>query len=326
MFVTRDTDIRGQLADWRERLESTIAETDEGAHLAPLLREINSTLERMNARSYGICESCLETINPRQMRADPLSRYCLDCLTADQLDALERDLHKAREVQGEMLPKHQAGAGGWAFHYHYDPAGPVSGDYCDVVNLDGGDLFFLLGDVSGKGIASSILMAHLRAIFRSLISFNLPVSELVARANQVFCESSISAYYATLVCGKADSFGEIEICNAGHCPSLLVSDGQVTSLESTGRPVGIFDDEQYSATKLRLPAGASLFLYSDGLTEARNPFDEEYGIERLSGLLWRHQALSAQALVQTCLEDLKTFQSGNGQTDDLTMMAIQRVE
>src|SRR5262249_31305250 len=215
--------------------------------------------------------------------------------------------------------------GSWEVSYHYDAAGPVSGDYCDVISLEGGALFFLLGDVSGKGIASSLLMSHLRATFRSFITLGLSVDELVKRANQVFCESTMSAYYATLVCGIAGRHGDIEICNAGHCPPLLVKKNDVTSIEATGHPVGLFCNAEYSLTKLQLAADDSLFLYTDGLSEALDPLDTEYGRERLTNLLCSNRALPCERLVHTCLQDLTHFRSGREKTDDLTIMAISRV-
>jgi len=94
-------------------------------------------------------------------------------------------------------------------------AGPVSGDYCDLVSSENGDLFLHVRDVRAKGIAASMLMAHLHAIFRSLITLDLPVDQLVERANHVFADATMPAYYATLVCGRARRSGAIEICNAG---------------------------------------------------------------------------------------------------------------
>ena len=202
----------------------------------------------------------------------------------------------------------------------------MSGDYCELVSTENGDLFFLVGDVSGKGIAASMLMAHLHAIFRSLISLDLPVNQLVERANHLFADSTMPAYYATLVCGRARRSGVIELCNAGHCPPLLIRKGEVSSIEATGLPVGLFCQEQYSASEFQLEPGDSLLLYTDGLTESRDPLDSEYGIERLSEIVRDRNSLTPQTLTATCLEDAKFFRAGQPKTDDLTVMVIQRAE
>lgn len=259
--------------------------------------------------------------------ADPLTRNCLDCLTPDQQRALEQDLDLASRIQTQLLPNKNLSFGGWEAYYHYEPAGPVSGDYCDLVNPETqrGDLFFLLGDVSGHGVAASILMAHLHAMFHSLIAGGLSADQLIERANRIFCESTISADYATLVCGRAGKSGEVEVCNAGHCPPLLVQGGEVTSLDATGLPVGIFSTGEYSAQKVQLDRGDSLLLYTDGLTEAQDKTNAEYGAQRLARLVKGRHMLPPPALVRLCLEDLNTFQSGAPKTDDLTIMAIRRV-
>src|SRR5205823_9198791 len=127
---------------------------------------------------------------------------------------LEKDLDRAWVIQGELLPKLNLRFNGWEVSYHYEPAGPVSGDYCDLVSTDSGDLYFLIGDVAGKGVAASLLMSRLQAIFRSLITTQLPVNELVERANHFFADTTMRPYYATLVCGKASADGQVEICNA----------------------------------------------------------------------------------------------------------------
>src|SRR5437763_15121289 len=113
------------------------------------------------------------------MTAYPLPRTFLVCFTPEQLQALEQYLDRAWLIQGELLPKQNLKFNGWEVSYHYEPAGPVSGDYCDLVSLENGELYFLIGDVSGKGVAASLLMSRLHAIFRSLIGAGSGVSELV---------------------------------------------------------------------------------------------------------------------------------------------------
>jgi len=218
-MATAQMDLRSDLMDWRRRLEDAIGQVEDRSHLAPLLTEVDSALHRMESGSYGVCEACNEVIEDEALN-DPVARFCLDCLTEAEQRALQHDLDSVSLVQHTLLPKQNLEVEGWRAYYHYEAAGPVSGDYCDLLSNDNGDLFFLLGDVSGKGIAASMLMAHLHAIFRSLITLDLPVSQLVERANRVFAESTMPAYYATLVCGRANKSGVIEICNAGHPPAL----------------------------------------------------------------------------------------------------------
>jgi phosphoserine phosphatase RsbU/P len=218
--------------------------------------------------SYGLCQECHETIEQDRLLADPLVCYCLDHLIQSQRAALQRDLALASQVQRNLLPQVDLRAGGWETSYHYAPVGPVSGDYCDLIPSNG-QLFFVLGDVSGKGVAASMLIAHLHALFRSLTGMDLPLGQMVTQANRIFCESALAGQYATLVCGQAKPTGEVEIHNAGHWPAIVVGHGGVLRIESTGLPLGMFHEVDFSATRLHLDAGDMLFLYTDGLSEAR---------------------------------------------------------
>jgi len=327
MAEVRDAFLREQLLDRRNRLEAVIGESGETADLVHLLREVDSALTCMEKGTYGLCETCHEPIEQERLIADPLVCYCLDHLSSEQQRALEQDLELASRIQSGLLPKPNLAFEGWEFYYHYEPLGAVSGDYCDVVSTgkDGEGVFFLLGDVSGKGVAASMLMAHIHATFRSLIAMGLPVNRMAEHANRIFCESTLASFFATLVCGKASRAGEIEVCNAGHCPPMVIRGGEVKSIEPTGLPIGMFCEGHYSATTVRLAEGDTLFLFTDGLTEARNRRSVEYGESRLAKLLTNQHSLSPQALARACLDDLKDFLAGALKTDDLTIMVIRRL-
>jgi sigma-B regulation protein RsbU (phosphoserine phosphatase) len=168
-------DLRTELINWRERLEATATNSPDTLQLGGLLREVKAAIDRLTrADSYGVCQVCHDLIGQATMNADPLAKTCLSCFTPEQLSELEKDLDRAWLIQGELLPKQNLKFNGWQVSYHYEPAGPVSGDYCDLVS-NNGDLYFLIGDVSGKGVAASLLMSRLHAIFRSLIGAGLSV-------------------------------------------------------------------------------------------------------------------------------------------------------
>jgi sigma-B regulation protein RsbU (phosphoserine phosphatase) len=292
-----------------------------------LLDEVDSALERMEAGTFGACETCHETIEKDRLITDPLVRYCLDHLTASQRRALEQDLELASRLQRGLLPSQNLVFAGWDVCYHYQPLGLVSGDYCDVVTHqnEAEDLYFALGDVSGKGIAACMLMSQLHAIFRTLVASGLTVQALVERASRVFCQSTISSLFATLVLVRAGQAGQIEVCNAGHCPALLQQGGAVKELGATGVPLGMFCEGIYPTQNVEMACGDTLFLYTDGVSEARSANEVEYGVERLKELVASSPAPTAQALVAACLDDLEKFQAGAPLLDDVTVMAIRRV-
>jgi sigma-B regulation protein RsbU (phosphoserine phosphatase) len=316
------TFLQGQLEDRKQRLQQAITLAPKNGALASLLREVDCALERMDKGTYGICEECHEGIERDRLMANPLVRYCLDHLNEIQRAALQRDLDLAAEVQRNLLPPANLCVADWETSYHYAPHGPVSGDYCDLIYNDG-QLFFVLGDVSGKGVAASMMMTQLHALFRSLAGLGLPLSRIVAQANRVLCESSMAGQYATLVCGLAKAAGEVEIHNAGHCPVIVVRGGEPFLIDSMGFPLGMFPEGDFSAACLRLEGGDSLFLYTDGFSESTSG-ETEYGIERATRFVHQQGHRPAAGLISACLDELRAFTGGNPQADDLTLLAIQR--
>lgn len=322
-----DTLLREQLLKRREKLHTVISKSERDESLMHLMHEVDLALEKMDKDKYGLCESCHEPIEKERLVVDPLIRNCLDHLTTAEQRILEQDLDLAYRIQNELLPKQNLTVGDWSTTYHYEPAGPVSGDYCDlIIPKDGdGSLLFLIGDVSGKGVAASMLMAQLHAIFRSLLKAKTSVDQLVEQANRLFCEATMLTHFATLVCGFADPSGEVEICNAGHCLPLLIRRDRIERIESTGFPLGMFCEGKFATIKAKLAPEDCLFLYSDGLSEARSESNIQYGEERVMDLISKRNSDTPQGIVKACLKDLRMFCSGTPMNDDLTIMVIQRV-
>jgi sigma-B regulation protein RsbU (phosphoserine phosphatase) len=314
--------LQSQLEGRKRRLEVAVASAPQNADLVSLLREVDSALDRMVEGTYGLCLECHESVEQDRLLADPLVRYCLDHLTQHERAALQRDLDLASQVQRKLLPENGLRVGCWETSYHFAPVGPVSGDYCDLIPSDG-QLLFLLGDVSGKGVAASMMMAQLHALFRSLTGMSLPLGQIVAHVNRVLCESALAGQYATLVCGLAKPTGEVEIHNAGHCPAILVGRGGVYRIESTGLPLGMFLETKSSATCVQLESGDTLFLYTDGLSEARNESDE-YGMDRVMTLVHHHAARQPAELIAACVDDMRAFVNGGRSFDDMTVLAVRR--
>ena len=323
--------LHSQLEKRKSRLEAALALAPSNAGLAGLLHEVDSALERMARNSYGICEDCHESIEADRLLADPIIRYCLDHLSDKGRAALQRDLDLASQLQRRLLPPCGLSTGSWETSYHYAPAGPVSGDYCDLISSDG-QLFFILGDVSGKGVSASMLMAQLHALFRSFIAVGLPLCQIIEQVNRVFCESVLAGLYATLVFGQAKPSGEVEIHNAGHLPVMVAGGQAVQRLDSTGLPLGMFQGIEFTAARIHLNAGETLLLYTDGFSEARSHAvhpdageDEEYGVDRLARLLHAHSALPPVELISACLKDVSAFTNSSPYVDDLTLLAIRHI-
>jgi sigma-B regulation protein RsbU (phosphoserine phosphatase) len=314
---------RPQLLERRARLEAA-ATAVSAAYLNELIAEIDSALRKIETGSFGLCETCHDPIEADRLEHDPLVRFCLDHLSQAELLAHQQDLDLAMQIQSKLLPPRDVTLAGWDTQYRYVPVGAVGGDYCElIVSGEAQSLFFAVGDVAGKGVAASLLMTHLSAIFRSLLSLDLSLAEVVSRANRLFCESTAPAHYATLVCGRATGDG-IEVCNAGHCRPLLLRRDSTQRLESTGLPLGLFCGGQYTVRPVKLGAGESLVLYSDGITEALDPAGTEYEEERLVRSLRSQFDQGACAMADNVLQDLALFRQTRAPVDDVTLLVVRR--
>jgi sigma-B regulation protein RsbU (phosphoserine phosphatase) len=310
-----------QLLERRHKLDSAVSIPD----VERLLNEVDAALAKLDGGSYGLCDACHEPIETDRLIADPLARFCLDHLTAPEMNALQRDLELAARVQRGLLPKQPYEGYGWHICYHYEPAGIVSGDYCDIVDAGERGVYFMVGDVSGKGVAASMLMAHLHAMFRALISVGLSLECILEHASRVFAESTLPNQYATLVCGRALEDGHIQISNAGHPAPLISRNGSIAALEFSGLPVGMFCQEEFSVGELAFDAGQFMVIYSDGVSEATDHASAEYGVERLQRLMGKYRSTHPSALLAACRDDLASFRRDATKTDDATLFVIGRL-
>jgi sigma-B regulation protein RsbU (phosphoserine phosphatase) len=319
-----DNFVREQLLSRRETLHDAVTRAEHPDHLQHLLEQVDSALAKMENGSYGICEHCHTPIEGDRLLADPLVRFCLCRLTDGERDALEQDLELAARVQRGLLPPQDFARHGWQIAYHYEPASLVSGDYCDVIDAGHSGLYFMVGDVSGKGVAASMLTAQLHAMFRALISVGLSLEHMLQHASRLFRQSTLPTQYATLICGRALPSGNIEIANAGHPPPFIARNGTVVPLDGANLPLGMFTEEEFSVGELRLEAGHSLVIYSDGVSEATDLAGAEYGSERIREIIACHCAAMSGALLAACREDLVAFRGHAPRTDDVTLFVLGR--
>lgn len=318
---------RNDLITRKNKLQNTKSGSIDGQNLEDLLQQIDDALEKIDNGTYGFCEVCNDPIEADLLLMDPIISVCIDHLTVKQKRELEDDIQLAGKMQRMLLPKNNQTFNCWEVLYYYEPAGVVSGDYCDLLSAKNNEevLHFILGDVSGKGIAASMLMVHMHAMFHSLIGLDQHADNLISQANRLFCESTSSNKYATLVYGCAYSDGQVEICNAGHCPPIIIRNGNIEMVEATGLPIGLFCESEYLLTKTKLEKDDLLVLYTDGLTEARNE-EQEYGIEKLKRILSEMYTYTPEELLKNIIRDVNNFCLQSRKDDDMTIMVIKRKE
>ena len=315
---------RTQLLTRRDQLVSLVARRPEG-RLVDLLRKVDSALAALEVGEWGVCTVCREPMSDERLADDALVSVCLECLEPAERRALERDLEAAARVQRALLPARRLSHDGWELAYLWEPRGAVSGDHVDVVRPDdaGEPLHLLLGDVMGKGLAASLLQAHLHALFRALASPAIALGELLGRANRVFCDATAGSRYASMLAARLHLDGRIELANAGHPRPLLADSRGVRPVEGAGMPLGLFAAAGYEARDLWLAPGATLLLYTDGWTEALRE-EEELGIGRAAAALQRAAGLPLPDLLAACRGELEQFLAGWPRADDLTLLALRR--
>ena len=260
-----------------------------------------------------------------------LSRYIADLTEATaQKASMQHELDVARKIQMSMLPMT------WpAFPNRDDidiygsliPAKTVGGDLYDFCIRDG-KLHFCIGDVSGKGIPASLVMAVISSMFRTLSGSEDGPDKLVSVINSSMSSRNDSLMFVTLFAGELDlETGHLRYCNAGHNAPVVLEDGVPRALEVDANvPVGIMAGWKYSLQTTVLPAGSALFLYTDGLTEATRADDILFGEERTFATLSGQTAGSTSRNLVACMsEAVREFVGDAEQSDDLTMLVIRRL-
>jgi len=316
-----DSAVQEELLGRLQTLRHVSLENGRTSDFARFLGEVDAALKRFEDGTYGECSDCHDAVEPERLMADPLMRVCLGCLDDKQRASLEDDLQLAFDIQQGLLPKTGIKCDKWHVHHAYEPAGIVSGDYVDIIE-NGDEFYFVLGDVSGKGMAASLLMSNLHAAFHSLVPMGLSLGELMKRANRLLCESSLANQYATLVCGRANRDGEIELANAGHPTPILVKSGVKGELSEQALPLGMFCEAEFPVTGTKLAGGDSIVLFSDGVTETVDGNGREFGTAGLFAAINGGTTGTPDALIARCLEHVAHFRGPSDRHDDLTMLAV----
>lgn len=236
------------------------------------------------------------------------------------------DVDIAKEVQSRLLPQRMPPLGTLTYAGVCIPARGVGGDYYDYLDLGSGRLGLVVGDVAGKGIAAALLMANLQANLRSQYAVALDDMERFLKSvNRLFYETTSDTSYATLFFAEyQDETGRLRYANCGHLPPLLLHrDGTIDRLSSTCTVLGIFNSWEFAMADAYLTSGDALVIYTDGVTEAVSDDGEEFGEERLAGLLRENASLPAPAMLQSIVDAVQKF-SGREQEDDITLVVARR--
>lgn len=249
--------------------------------------------------------------------------------TAEKMELERRaaqELEIAKQVQARLFPQTLPELSSLDYAGICIQARQVGGDYYDFLDFGGQRLGLVIGDIAGKGIAAALLMANLQANLRSQCAIALDQPQRLLRSvNQLFYENTTESAYATLFFAEYDDGARrLRYANCGHLCGLLLrnNDGGVERLDSTSTVLGLFKEWDCSIGERSLRGGDTLALYTDGITEAFNESEEEYGEHRLIEALRRRRELSSKDLLGSVVEDVRRF-SPREQHDDITLIVAK---
>ncbi|HKM81364.1 MAG TPA: SpoIIE family protein phosphatase [Candidatus Acidoferrum sp.] len=288
--------------------------------------------------SRGVFLGVLYLDSKRPTAFTKLDRQILDALAADaasildnarlvererERQRLEQEINIARDIQQALLPKNFKDYPHLAVLGANFPCLSVGGDYFDVFPLDDKRTAFLLADVSGKGLGAALLTTMLQGALSSMTLGTDP-GRTFNHVNRFLCDHAEVGRYATMFFGILDEAGKLEFINAGHPSPILMRQGRAEEAFTEGSfPVGLVPEAEFATSTLQLEPNDTLFLFSDGVTEAMDPDEQLYGVPRLVGVLQGKTDLPLDEIQKMVLESVENFARGARQADDLTMLVVR---
>ena len=247
--------------------------------------------------------------------------------SALEKERIERELELAAAIQKQLLPRDLPVVPGLEIAAKNVPTRQVGGDYFDFFPLSGGRLAFLVSDVSGKGVPAALLVSTVHAAFHLQIDDAKTVADLIGRIDRHLQRYAATRKFLTCFFGLLEpDTGTMHYVSAGHNPALLRrKSGGVEQLKATGVPMGMFPNASWKEETITLSPGDLLCVYTDGVTEALNAAEEEFGIDRLERLLLRDAASAPDELCREVFDEVSAFAAGVPQYDDQTLMLVRRV-
>jgi len=285
-------------------------------------------VERQLVGVFTASHDELNAFSPCQLRL--LQALCSDVAVAvhnarrfqqvqRQREQLSGEAQEARVIQQALLPKTSPSIPGFTVSGLSIPVGAVGGDWYDFIPIDKGRWGLVLADVSGKGAAAALLMSATRGILRSLVGAACTPGQVLAKLNRLLVEDFPAGRFVTMVYGVLDPAKRtLTFANAGHLQPLLITGTSAQFLDvERGIPLGLGPGD-FSEVEVKLPIGSRLVFYSDGITEAENQTDEEYGPVRL-----QEHFLQTDASAESLLNDVRSFADGSGLRDDASVILVK---
>ena len=240
-------------------------------------------------------------------------------------ERIESELRIARDIQMSMVPSIFPEREGLDMFAQMTPAKEVGGDMYGYVLL-GDKLYFAVGDVSGKGVPASLFMAQVTRLFRTLAAQQMKPAEICTRMNNALNEDNEQGMFVTMFLGLLDlQTGHLQFCNAGHNPPVIgggENNGDFLEMESNA-PIGLFPDIEYKGEEIDTIKGRAIFVYTDGLNEAEDTEQKQFGDDKLLEILRETKFDSARQVIETMAAQVEKHRNGAEPNDDLTMLSLR---
>jgi sigma-B regulation protein RsbU (phosphoserine phosphatase) len=332
--------IRGHLIEQRRNLAGWLQSTPAPERMMRLnaasdhavsarLELLDVAIQKAEDQTLGMCEVCHDTVNARLLLMDYTSCVCLEHYTPEERRRLERELELSQVVQRALLPQVLPEIPGVQVAAFSRPAEIVGGDYFDFFRFRDGTYGLAIADVAGHGVSAGMIMASVQTALHTLVPLSETPLEVVQQLNRFFSRNVHVTMFITLFLARLDPASLIlSYCNAGHNPPLVLhapSNGAdaATWLRPTGPAIGLVDDYLVTEQSTDLQLGDLMLFYTDGVIEATNPMDEEFGESRLVQLVQEQAHLAAPELVEALRHELNHFTAGKPLEDDTTVVACK---
>ena len=305
----------------------------EGLELIPQVRAHDPSLPIVVMTGWGSVDTAVEAmrLGAKSFVQKPwedvalleiVQREIEDSQASKRRDARQqREFEEARLIQRGLLPTAMPKGAGVQLASSWQPANGVGGDCFDALTFPGGGVGLSIADVAGKGVPAALLMSNLQAAVRAFAQEGATPGAVCTSVNRLLCRNMASGRFVTFCYVSVDvAARKLTYANAGHNPPILLrASGAADLLAPTGTVLGVFDDGNYEQGSFAIATGDRLVLYTDGITEGRNPAGDEFGEERLIETAARHRALTADEMLAGMLRDVEAFNAGVYE-DDATLI------
>lgn len=299
---------------------------DEETCVEEHLHVIETSLEKIEDNTLGICVVCQGHVDARLLEMDYTAMVCLDHYSDEERRRLESELELSQVVQRALLPQRVPSIRGVELAAFSRPSEIIGGDYFDFFEFRDGTHGLVIADVSGHGVAAGMLMSSLQTAIRTMAPDTNSPAEILERINRFYIHNIHFTTFVTVFLAQFDPTTlTLTYVNAGHNPPAVRRsvNSEIIWLKPTAPAIGLAEDFHARMESIGFSEGDSLLLYTDGVTEAYNPGNEEFGQERLAQLVQQHADRPAPDLLQAVRQAVSAFGGDRPLMDDVTMVALR---